>query len=146
MVLEFQIIVGLTGKGTGMAIWTLRFFRACTVPITGDGDGGLVRASGGMPLVGAGVPDGIIFRFGTIHGTTLGVLPGAGEVGTIGITGLAGVVGDTVVGDTVVGVIVDGVGVDGTMLAGAVGAAGAETLMFGYIEVPVPGLALVEIV
>ena len=88
-----------------------------------------------MRPVGVGVRVGIIFRIGTILGTIPGVLLGAGEDGTIGITGQDGEVGDTVVGDTVVG----------TMLAGVDGTAGAETPMSGCIAVLTPGQVLVVI-
>jgi len=88
-----------------------------------------------MRPVGVGVRVGIIFRIGTIHGSIPGALLGAGEDGTIGITGQDGEVGDTVVGDTVVG----------TMLAGVDGTAGAETPMSGCIAVLTPGQVLVVI-
>ena len=99
-----------------------------------------------MRPVGVGVRVGIIFRIGTIHGTILGALLGAGEDGTIGIMGRAGEVGDTAVGDTVAGDTAVGATVVGTMLAGAVGTAGAETPMSGCIEVQIPGRVLVGIV
>ena len=128
-----------------------RFFRACTDPITGDGDGALVLELVGMRPAGVGVLVGIIFRIGTIHGTIPGALLGAGEDGTIGIMGRAGevgdiAVGDTAVGDTAVGDTVAGVTEAGTMLAGAVGTAGAETPMSGFIAVQIPGRVLVGIV
>lgn len=123
-----------------------RFFRACTDPITGDGDGALVLELVGMRLAGVGVLVGIIFRIGTIHGTIPGALLGAGEDGTIGIMGRAGEVGDTAVGDTVAGDTVVGGTVGGIMLAGAVGTAGAETPMSGFIAVQIPGRVLVGIV
>lgn len=131
-----------------------RFFPACTDPITGDGDGVSVLELVGMRLAGVGVLVGIIFRIGTIHGTIPGALLGAGEDGTIGIMGRAGEVGDTAVGDTVAGAVGDtavgdmvaGDTVVGIMLAGAVGTAGAETPMSGFIAVPIPGRVLVGIV
>jgi hypothetical protein len=122
-----------------------RFYRACTGPITGDGDGVSVQELVGMRPVGVGVRVGIIFRIGTIHGTIPGVLLGAGEDGTIGITGQDGEVGDTAVGDTAAGDTVAGVTEAGTMLAGADGTAGAETPMSGFIGVPTPGRVLVGI-
>ena len=122
-----------------------RFYRACTGPITGDGDGVSVQELVGMRPVGVGVRVGIIFRIGTIHGTIPGVLLGAGEDGTIGITGQDGEVGDTAVGDTAAGDTVAGVTEAGTMLAGADGTAGAETPMSGFIAVPTPGRVLVGI-
>ena len=122
-----------------------RFYRACTGPITGDGDGVSVQELVGMRPVGVGVRVGIIFRIGTIHGTIPGVLLGAGEDGTIGITGQDGEVGDTVVGDTVVGDTVVGDTEAGTMLAGVDGTAGAETPMSGCIAVLTPGQVLVVI-
>ena len=122
-----------------------RFFRACTGPITGDGDGVSVLELVGMRPVGVGDRVGIIFRIGTILGTIPGVLLGAGEDGTIGITGQDGEVGDTVVGDTVVGDTVVGDTVVGTMLAGVDGTAGAETPMSGCIAVLTPGQVLVVI-
>ena len=122
-----------------------RFYRACTGPITGDGDGVSVQELVGMRPVGVGVRVGIIFRIGTIHGTIPGVLLGAGEDGTIGITGQDGEVGDTAVGDMVAGDTEAGVTEAGTMLAGADGTAGAETPMSGFIAVPTPGRVLVGI-
>ena len=122
-----------------------RFYLDCTGPITGDGDGVSVQELVGMRPVGVGVRVGIIFRIGTIHGTIPGVLLGAGEDGTIGITGQDGEVGDTVVGDTVVGDTVVGATEAGTMLAGVDGTAGAETPMSGCIAVLTPGQVLVVI-
>jgi len=98
-----------------------------------------------MRPVGVGDRVGIIFRIGTILGTIPGVLLGAGEDGTIGITGQDGEVGDTVVGDTVVGDTVVGATEAGTMLAGVDGTAGAETPMSGCIAVLTPGQVLVVI-
>lgn len=117
-----------------------RFYLDCTGPITGDGDGVSVLELVGMRPVGVGDRVGIIFRIGTILGTIPGVLLGAGEDGTIGITGQDGEVGDTVVGDTVVGATEAG-----TMLAGVDGTAGAETPMSGCIAVLTPGQVLVVI-
>jgi len=122
-----------------------RFYLDCTGPITGDGDGVSVLELVGMRPVGVGDRVGIIFRIGTILGTIPGVLLGAGEDGTIGITGQDGVVGDTVVGDTVVGDTVVGDTEAGTMLAGVDGTAGAETPMSGCIAVLTPGQVLVVI-
>ena len=122
-----------------------RFYLDCTGPITGDGDGVSVLELVGMRPVGVGDRVGIIFRIGTILGTIPGVLLGAGEDGTIGITGQDGEVGDTVVGDTVVGDTVVGDTVVGTMLAGVDGTAGAETPMPGCIAVLTPGQVLVVI-
>ena len=122
-----------------------RFYLDCTGPITGDGDGVSVLELVGMRPVGVGDRVGIIFRIGTILGTIPGVLLGAGEDGTIGITGQDGEVGDTVVGDTVVGDTVVGATEAGTMLAGADGTAGAETPMSGCIAVLTPGQVLVVI-
>ena len=122
-----------------------RFFRACTDPITGDGDGALVLELVGMRLAGVGVLVGIIFRIGTIHGTIPGALLGAGEDGTIGITGRAGEVGGTAVGGTEDGGTEDGGTVGGIMVAGEDGTAGAEIPMSGCIAVPIPGRVLVGI-
>jgi hypothetical protein len=122
-----------------------RFYLDCTGPITGDGDGVSVLELVGMRPVGVGDRVGIIFRIGTILGTIPGVLLGAGEDGTIGITGQDGEVGDTVVGDTVVGDTVVGDTEAGTMLAGVDGTAGAETPMSGCIAVLTPGQVLVVI-
>jgi hypothetical protein len=122
-----------------------RFYLDCTGPITGDGDGVSVLELVGMRPVGVGDRVGIIFRIGTILGTIPGVLLGAGEDGTIGITGQDGEVGDTVVGDTVVGDTVVGATEAGTMLAGVDGTAGAETPMSGCIAVLTPGQVLVVI-
>ena len=141
-----RIIAGPTVRVIRTGIWMRRFYRACTGPITGDGDGVSVQELVGMRPVGVGVRVGIIFRIGTIHGTIPGVLLGAGEDGTIGIMGRAGEVGDTAVGDTVAGDTVVGGTVGGIMLAGAVGTAGAETPMSGCIEVQIPGRVLVGIV
>ena len=145
-----RIIAGPTVRVIRTGIWMRRFYRACTGPITGDGDGVSVQELVGMRPVGVGVHVGIIFRIGTIHGTILGALLGAGEDGTIGIMGRAGEVGYTAVGDTVVGATEAGgteAGVTeaGTMLAGADGTAGAETPMSGCIAVPTPGRVLVGI-
>ena len=145
-----RIIAGPTGRVIRTGIWMRRFYRACTGPITGDGDGVSVQELVGMRPVGVGVRVGIIFRIGTIHGTILGALLGAGEDGTIGIMGRAGevgdiAVGDTAVGDTAVGDTAVGVTEAGTMLAGADGTAGAETPMSGFIGVPTPGRVLVGI-
>ena len=136
----FRIIAGPTGRVIRTGIWMRRFYRACTGPITGDGDGVSVLELVGMRPVGVGDRVGIIFRIGTILGTIPGVLLGAGEDGTIGITGQDGEVGDTVVGDTVVGATEAG-----TMLAGVDGTAGAETPMSGCIAVLTPGQVLVVI-
>ena len=141
-----RIIAGPTVRVIRTGIWMRRFYRACTGPITGDGDGVSVQELVGMRPVGVGVRVGIIFRIGTIHGTIPGVLLGAGEDGTIGIMGRAGEVGDTAVWDTVAGDTAVGATVVGTMLAGAVGTAGAETPMSGCIEVQIPGRVLVGIV
>ena len=122
-----------------------RLYLDCTGPITGDGDGVSVLELVGMRPVGVGDRVGIIFRIGTILGTIPGVLLGAGEDGTIGITGQDGEVGDTVVGDTVVGDTVVGATEAGTMLAGVDGTAGAETPMSGCIAVLTPGQVLVVI-
>ncbi len=122
-----------------------RFYLDCTGPITGDGDGVSVLELVGMRPVGVGDRVGIIFRIGTILGTIPGVLLGAGEDGTIGITGQDGEVGVTVVGDTVVGDTVVGATEAGTMLAGVDGTAGAETPMSGCIAVLTPGQVLVVI-
>jgi len=136
----FRIIAGPTGRVIRTGIWMRRFYLDCTGPITGDGDGVSVLELVGMRPVGVGDRVGIIFRIGTILGTIPGVLLGAGEDGTIGITGQDGEVGDTVVGDTVVGATEAG-----TMLAGVDGTAGAETPMSGCIAVLTPGQVLVVI-
>lgn len=136
----FRIIAGPTGRVIRTGIWMRRFYLDCTGPITGDGDGVSVLELVGMRPVGVGDRVGIIFRIGTILGTIPGVLLGAGEDGTIGITGQDGEVGDTVVGDTVVGDTEAG-----TMLAGVDGTAGAETPMSGCIAVLTPGQVLVVI-
>jgi len=136
----FRIIAGPTGRVIRTGIWMRRFYLDCTGPITGDGDGVSVLELVGMRPVGVGDRVGIIFRIGTILGTIPGVLLGAGEDGTIGITGQDGEVGDTVVGVTVVGATEAG-----TMLAGVDGTAGAETPMSGCIAVLTPGQVLVVI-
>lgn len=141
----FRIIAGPTGRVIRTGIWMRRFYLDCTGPITGDGDGVSVLELVGMRPVGVGDRVGIIFRIGTILGTIPGVLLGAGEDGTIGITGQDGEVGDTVVGDTVVGDTVVGATEAGTMLAGVDGTAGAETPMSGCIAVLTPGQVLVVI-
>ena len=150
-----RIIAGPTGRVIRTGIWMRRFYRACTGPLTGDGDGVSVQELVGMRPVGVGDRVGIIFRIGTILGTIPGVLLGAGEDGTIGIMGRAGEVGDTAVGDTVAGdtavgataagATAAGDTAAGTMLAGVDGTAGAETPMSGCIAVLTPGQVLVVI-